>query len=236
MRSLFVLLAILSVPLLAYSGSTSIYDIQYTANSGFDGTYPSPLRGQIVTVSGIVTAIDSINDGFYISESEGGPWRGIYISDNRREVIVADSVILTGEVYESFGFTGIRNVRQLKVESRNNPLPPPVAVSTGELAVSEAYEGVLVKFSNVTATGHSRHRNVWLINDGSGACRVVNGFLSDRIEVKSLITNELYSKIIGVVDYRYGEYRVNLRSPNDIMKAPLGIDKPSWGKIKSLYR
>ncbi len=227
---------VLLLPMLLYSGQTLIYDIQFTNNSGTDGTYPSPYRNQVVTTSGIVTAIHSGSGGFYMSEPEGGPWRGIYINDRNREVQVGDNVELTGEVSEHFGFTTIRNVRNLTVISSGNQLPPATSVSTGELAVSEAYEGVLVQVTNVTIERRDEQNNVWLINDGTGISRLFDGFLSSGDRSLTMNSGQSYNRITGIIDYRFGEYRLNARKAADVDSSPLGSSKPSWGRIKSYYR
>lgn len=50
-KLIFIAILILSF---ALSYSTTIYEIQYTTEAG-DGTYPSPLEEDEVTVTGIVT-------------------------------------------------------------------------------------------------------------------------------------------------------------------------------------
>ena len=235
MRS-YLMAFILLIPIFLYSGQTSISEIQFTNNSGTDGTYPSPYRNQIVNTSGIVTAINLRSGGFYISEPQGGPWSGIFINDRTREVRVGDLVEITGEVAEQFGFTMIRNVRRLRVVSSGNPLPPPTPVTTSELAVSEAYESVLVQISNATINGRSDRADVLLINDGSGICRLSDGLYSPGENLLSITTGTVYSRIIGVVDYRFGEFRINPRHSADLQQTTVGTGKPSWGRIKSLYR
>ncbi len=235
MRS-YIVAIIFMIPLFLYSGQTSIYDIQYTNNTGTDGTYPSPLRNQTVTTNGIVTAINYRTGGYYLSEPEGGPWRGIYVNDRNRAIRVGDLVELTGEVYEHFGFTTLRNVRELKVISSNNPLPAPTAVTTGELAISEAYEGVLVLVTNVSVTGKTEEGDAWMINDGSGTSRLGDGFIPVNDRRFTITNGESFSQVTGIVDYRYGEYRVSPRTISDLQRSTVGVSKPSWGRIKSYYR
>jgi predicted extracellular nuclease len=232
----FIIALILLLPIFLYSGQTSIYEVQYTGIPGTDGTYPSPLRNQIVTISGIVTAINHSNGGFYLSDPEGGPWRGIYINERSREVSVGDYVQLTGEVSEQFGLTTLRNIRMLEIIESDKPLPPATLVTTGELAVSEAYEGVLVQVINVKIINRSEQGSVLLINDGTGVCRMSDSFLSAFPENLSGTAGQAINRIIGVVDYRFGEYRLNPRQGSDIHSSPLGSSKPSWGRIKSYYR
>lgn len=236
MKRLSINALILILPAALLAGQVSIYDIQFTNNPGSDGTYPSPYRGQTVTTTGIVTAMDYVNGGFYMSEPEGGPWRGIYVQDNNREVQVGDRISITAEVAEHFGFTILRNINSLRVNTSGNPLPAPHPVSTSELAASEAYESVLVQVSNVSVTGNESQHDIAVISDGSGNCRVNNSLLSLRDERVSFINGNIYSKITGIVDYRYGEFRLNPRTLDDIVRSPLGAGKSSWGRIKFLYR
>ncbi len=235
LTAIFVLILL---PVFAFSNPTSvsIYEIQYTNNPGVDNTYPSPYRDQIVTTQGIVTAVDFVNKGFYLSERESGAWRGVFVHSVNRELKIGDELILTGEVFEHFGFTTIKNARQVRIISRSNQLPPPVLVATNECAVSEAYEGVLIQISDVTIVGNSPHKNVILANDGSGVCRIVRGFLSERNEKSMLVQGESFLRIVGIVDYRFGEYRINARNSSDLTLSPVGVNKPSWGRIKTLYR
>lgn len=231
-----ILAILLLVPIFLYSGQTSIYDIQYCTNSGSDGTFPSPYRSQIVTTSGIVTATGYSNGGFFISEPVGGPWRGIFVIERNREVRIGDMIEITGEVIEQFGFTAIGNLRRLSVISTGNPLPAPVLVTSGELAVSEAYEGVLVQLSNVSVTNRNDQGEVWLINDGTGISRMGEGFNNGMNAGLSINTGYVFSRIVGIVDYRFGEYRINPRNNADLQSTPVGVNRPSWGRIKSLYR
>jgi predicted extracellular nuclease len=224
------------VPLFLYSEQTSIYDIQYTVSSGSDGTYPSPLRNQTVSVTGIVTAVNYLNNGFFISQPEGGAWSGIFITDNARRVKLGDKVSLEGDVYEQFGLTSIRNLRRLRVESSGNPLPTPTLITTDELATSEAFEGVLVQLNNVTIVGNSDKRGVLLIDDGSGVCRFADSFFSVAGDQLQMRVGEALTSVVGVVDYRFGEYRLNPRNNFDVNRSTVGVARPSWGRIKSLYR
>jgi len=100
MRNKLLILAVFVLfPLLFWGQTTSIYDIQYTTNPG-DGTYPSLLEGQYVTVGGIVTAYGYNDDNYYISSSAGGAWSGIFIYDDDYYPYVGDSIIIQGLVYE----------------------------------------------------------------------------------------------------------------------------------------
>ncbi len=236
MKRLNLLIVFLIVPFLLMAKQVSIFEIQFTNNPGSDGTYPSSYRGRIVTTTGIVTAINHAEDGFYISEPQGGPWRGIYVEYFGHNIRIGDNIELTSEVSESFGFTMLRNIYDLKIIASGNPLPKPYSISTHDLATNEAYEGVLVKLNNVTVKGQESRRGVFIVDDGSGSCRINNTILNEQQGRKIALNNDSYSTIVGVVDYRFGEYRLNPRDNDDFTASPLGTNKPSWGRIKFLYR
>jgi len=219
-----------------YSEQTPIFDIQHTTSAGIDGTFPSEMRNQKVELSGIVFAKDYLNGGFFVSHPEGGKWSGLLINDRGNSVNLGDQVTIQGEVHEQFGLTTIRSVKSCKVISRNNPLPSPTLITTAELAYNECYEGVLVQLSNVTVVSEDSRKGVVLIDDGTGICRLANSFLKNSDDTLPFKQGDAFSTIIGVVDYRYGEFRINPRGASDIKKIYVGVTKPSWGRIKSLYR
>lgn len=68
-------------PVSAQPPVLSIYDVQRTDDPEGD----SPYVGQVVTVDGIVTALDPGTvdrlDGYFIEAPPAGPWSGIYIAD-----------------------------------------------------------------------------------------------------------------------------------------------------------
>lgn len=235
MRRILIVLLVLASTFL-YSEQTSIFDVQFATSFGSDGTYPSSFHSQKVSLSGIVTAIDSQNNGLFLSHPDGGKWNGIFVANHISGAQIGDHISLDGEIFEQFGFTTLRFPKNLQVISKRNQLPQPVLVTTRELSVSECYEGVLVQLSNVTVVGESGRKGVYLIDDGSGACRLSDSFISLNPDKPDFHLNDNFSSIIGVVDYRYGEYRINPRDTNDIKKTYVGVSKPSWGRIKSLYR
>jgi len=114
------LLLLLPLTILA---DMSIYDIQYTENAG-EGTYPSPVTGQVVQTGGIVTATQFSNGRFFISSSQGGAWNGIYVYNNSYQPTIGDSIQIQGEVAEYHGFTELKNISSYTLISANNPLLP----------------------------------------------------------------------------------------------------------------
>ncbi len=193
----------------------TIYDIQYTEDVSGD----SPYAGQAVTVSGIVTgALFGANNFFFMSSAEGGAWNGIYIYQYDYEVAIGDNVMLSGIVSEYFGFTEIGNITELTINSSGNTLPEPVALTTGELAVSEAYEGVLAIINDVTVTALPDENNEWYVDDGSGVCQIDDGFFHlDEVEPPIVLEDgmEIIS-ITGLIDNSFSQFGLHPRFPADI--------------------
>ena len=208
---ILILLVLMSATIFA----TTIYDIQYTTDPGTDGTYPSPLVDQEVTVTGIVTANNYYSSGnsnrFFISDPSGGAWHGVYVFNFDATPNIGDEVEVTGTVSEYYGFTELGNVT-VSILSDGNPVPEAVSVSTGDLASNEAYEGVLTRLSNVTVTQLPDEHGQWYVDDGSGACQI-----DDAIFSYTPVIGQTFGSITGAVDYSYSEYGLNPRSESDLI-------------------
>jgi len=226
--------------LIASAWGLSIYDIQRPGNPGVDNSYPSTYIGKTVSVEGIVTASNYRNEGFCISESVSGPWRGILVLDRSNHVNIGDKVQIRGTVSEIFGMTCIQDLTQLNITDRNRQLPVPVNVTTGQLMradEAEAYEGVLVRVLNVTCTQILGSRGRFGVTDGTGQCFVNANRFTDRSSYLSPKSGDLFSVITGVVIYSMGEYSINPRHQNDaVTMLPTFNQNRSWGRIKSIYK
>jgi len=209
----FLLLACL---LFGSLGAVTIFEIQYTTNPG-NGTYPSPYAGQYVTTDGIVTANGYGGSyGYYISMPEGGAWKGILVYDNTHNPAPGTWISVTGQVWEYYGLTEIRNVTNYQVLSVGNPIPEAEAVTTAQ-ASSEPYEGVLVRLQNAVVTQEINQYSEWAVSDGSGNC-IINDVFFDQIQLGSMIAmGVLFDSITGIGHYSYGIYNVNPRSPADVI-------------------
>lgn len=129
----------------------------------------SPLAGQIVTTRGVVTLIHKNGRRFWIQSQtgDGNPLtsEGLFVSDTGRagSVVtpkVGDLVRVTGLVEEqqfapSLPLTRLRNVSAVVVESSNNRLPRPVALTDlpdqslqEAIAFWEPLEGMLAQVVN----------------------------------------------------------------------------------------
>ena len=201
--------------------ATTVYDIQYTENAG-DGTYPSPLADQEVTVTGIVTGANYNNDNkFFISDPEGGAWHGVYVYDYLVGPALGDEVQVTGTVTEYYGLTEL-SYCTVDILSSGNTVPAPIAVTTLNLVVpsqAEQYEGCVVQVDNVVVTEVQDDYGQWFIDDGSGECQVDDGFFYlDEVTPAIIIEEDMeWARIIGCVDYSYDEYAINPRTADDLM-------------------
>ncbi len=206
-----VLLFIVICNIFISLSALTIYDIQYTEEPSGD----SPYNGQTVTVVGIITATGyetSGNTRFFISDPEGGAWRGIYVYEYDTGLSVGDEVQVTGEVSEYYGFTEI-GYADVTVLSSGNSVPAPVQITTNELATEEMYEGVLVTVKYVTCTDDPDYYGQWYVDDSSGECQIDDPIYDYP---NPQIGDQFYS-ITGVVDYSYSEYALIPRNAGDFI-------------------
>ncbi len=184
----------------------AIAEVQKTPNGG-EGD--SPLKGQVVTVRGVVTGVSQY--GYFIQDADSA-WSGVYIYDsaNLSKVELNYQVQITGTVDEYNSKTEIKDISAFSVLNTSATPPKPLTVKTGSLA-QEKYEGVLVKVTGAQCTNTDLGFGEWEVDDGSGPCRV------DDLLYKGF-TPELGQKytITGVCDYSYGNYKIEPRSAEDI--------------------
>jgi predicted extracellular nuclease len=212
----------------------SIYDIQYTEDPGFDGTFPSLYVGQTVIVQGVVTATGFNGGRVFIGEQRGGPWTGIAVDGIGNRVSVGDLIEVQGRVSEIMGKTVITNTRNLRTLLSNQTLPNPVRVSVHEALTSEAFESVLVQLTNVTCRSLSNGNFIAIVEDGSAGINIGNGFSK---ELSNLFRpGDNYSSILGIIDFSFNQFSIHPRNHSDIRSDATGIQTRTWGVIKSLYR
>ena len=152
----------------------------------------SPLDGQTVTISGVVTAEfwgSSSNRYFYVQDAEG-PWNGVvcfeydgwdtfnFVSSTgiTNSVAEGDSVTVTGTVDEYYNLTEIVDVTDVIVHGPAVNMISPAVVTTGQIMTggsdAEAYEGCLVKVDNVTVDNADLGNGEWSVTDGTNSMRV----------------------------------------------------------------
>jgi len=180
------------------------------------------LIGKKVAVMGIVTAATGIfHPGItYIEDEKGGPWSGIVLWDNTTKFYASegDQLRVIGVVTEFYGRTQI-NIEQYYINPQAKPLPPVVLVKTGDIATgsstAESYEAVLVKVDSVSVTDDNLGYGEWLVDDGSGACRIDDDadFLSYQVPT---VGTQLTS-IAGVLNFSNNNFKLEPRYRSDII-------------------
>ncbi len=182
-------------------GLTSIYDIQFTADPSGD----SPLEGEAVTTTGIVTAV---GDGFYFIQDGVGAWNGIEVFDNNNLPEVGDSVVVSGTVEEFFSMTQLAGINSFEIISNGNDLPAAALIDLAD--IGEPYESVLITVEEVVCTNQSAGFNMWEVNDGTATIRV-----DDKFFVYSASQGSFYT-LKGVINYAFNNFRISPRTMMDI--------------------
>jgi hypothetical protein len=194
-----------------------IRDVQYTTDPSGD----SPLVGQEVTVTGIVTgewyAFDE--DSYFLQDAPGA-WNGIMVYDPVNAAAEGDSITVTGTVAEYYGLTEISDVTSFAIHSHFAELPEPAAVTTAMIATgsdsAEAYEGVLVRIAgDITVTNGDLGYGEWEIDDGSGPCRADD----DAPYYYYPETGDALVSVTGVLTYDYGDFKLEPRLTRDVVEA-----------------
>ncbi|MBN1954695.1 MAG: PKD domain-containing protein [Anaerolineae bacterium] len=203
-----------------------IYEIQYVPDPVNDDH--SPYEGQFAWIEGIVTAASdvfpTVNTRYFIEETAGGPWSGIYVYNggDKPPVAEGDHVRLFGQVEEYQGVTelsirdSVGGIQQ--VLSSGNPLPAPEVLATGVYtptgaATAEAYESVLIEFQLATVISDDLGFGEWSFDDGSGETHADDW--SQYLTYAPAI-GDLYSYIRGIGNYSYSEYKLVPRYDADI--------------------
>ena len=222
-RLLAIFFVIISIIQLS---AQTIYDIQYTTNAG-DGTYPSPLEDEEITVTGIVCGANFQSSKFFmcdLPEDGIGEWHGIYVynPDPAQAPQFGDIVEVSGTVVEYYGLTELSYVT-ITILSSNNPVPDPIIISAGDLEDSddaEMYEGCLVKIENATVTEEQNEYGEWYVDDGTGECQMDDGFFYlDEVDPPiEVLEGDTWVSLTGCVDYSYDQYAIHPRTVDDMVE------------------
>ena len=217
-RAFFVAVLVLGLPWVGTA--TTIYDVQYneTNQGSGDDCYPSPLDGQQVTISGIVTAVmTGLYQNFWLEDFDNGLWGGVFIFDSTIKPSRGDSLTITATPDEYYGLTEMKSLSSFEIHSSANDLPAAEDISTGDLAGgcnahSEAYEGMLVRVRDVVVTQGIDGHGQWYVDDGSGECEI-----DDDLFHYEPAVGEHIDAIVGLADYSYEEYELIPRDADDII-------------------
>jgi len=212
---------------------TSIYDIQFVSDPTTDDA--SPLYGQTVIISGVVTAEfwgSSSNRYLYVQDAEG-PWNGVvcfeyngwdtfnFVSSTgiTNSVAEGDSVTVTGTVDEYYNLTEIVDVTDVIVHGPAVNMISPAVVTPGQIMTggsdAEAYEGCLVKVDNVTVDNADLGNGEWSVTDGTNSMRVDD--IWDYYYFPD--SGQALAGVAGVMTYTYSNTKLEPRLARDVVEA-----------------
>lgn len=204
----------------AFSGCSgndfvSIYELQYPP----DQNGSSPFLNQTITTAGLVTG--SFYSGYFLQAENGGAWSGIWVHDTKHAPYLGDRVRLTGTVEEYFGLTEITHITQFEVLSKDNLLPAPQTLLTGNLA-QERWEGVISRIEEVTVTDPDPGHGEWIVDDGSGPIRI-----GDRgTYTYAPKYGDQLDGVTGPIDFSYNNFKLQPRDEGDIdLPTPVMINE-----------
>jgi predicted extracellular nuclease len=213
----------------------------------------SAYQGAVATVTGIVTAdtsdIDLGSSGatpWYIQTSNQ-PWSGMWITgvdSLLRGFRKGDSISVTGTVLETFDVTNIGAVSSALRLGSGKTLPTPVVRQTGNFSlgisngnpVAEQWEGMLVRFNNVTVTDVNptfSDQKEYAVTDGSGDVLIridgknmYSNIVADTSVGKTILrAGDKFSYIQGVVWYAFNRYKIVPRGNADFGTRITGIEE-----------
>ncbi|OPL18128.1 MAG: hypothetical protein AVO35_06390 [Candidatus Aegiribacteria sp. MLS_C] len=178
----------------------------------------SPYEGQTVSVTGVVV----VAGGEYYSSSAayavimdagGGPWAGLTLfGSDVSSLNRGDSVTVTGEIQEYYGFTELAYPTSVLVHTTGNPIPDPEPVTTAD-AGQEQWESVLLMLTNATVTEDDLGYGEWAVDDGSGDIRIDD--LGDYSYTP--VIGDTFSQIVGVLWYSFDVFKLEPRDDSDLI-------------------
>ncbi|MBT3608225.1 MAG: hypothetical protein HN515_08250, partial [Candidatus Marinimicrobia bacterium] len=208
---------------------TAIHDIQYTTDSSGD----SPLNGQTVTISGIVTTEfwGGGNSHLYVQDDEGG-WNGIIVYQSGgwdtfdfssttgivHSVAEGDSVTLTGTVNEYYGLTQIIDVSEFIIHGHASVMIEPTLVTPTQVmtdgADAEKFESCLIAVQDVAVSNPDLNHGEWSVTDGTDTVRV-----DDRWDYYFWPeTGQELDEVVGCLDYSFGNTKIQPRLARDVVE------------------
>jgi len=210
MRKSLLLIILLGSVLFAQT-ITPIHDVQYTT----DASGNSPLIDQEVTISGVVTVGRyAFSSGYFFMQDAPGAWNGVqvYVGSSSTWIVnEGDSVQVTGTVAEYNGLTEITSVSDVIILDSCKWIEP-LTVTTATVD-DEMHESVLLKVENVTVTNETDGAYAWLVNDGSGECKI--GTRADDNYFYKQKLNNVIDWIVGVAFLSYGNNEIQPRAAYD---------------------
>jgi hypothetical protein len=194
----------------------------------------SPMDTLAVNVEGYVTAERGVynDNSFYIQEASGA-WHGILVYDGSGTVDFerGDYVVACGEVSEYYGMTelALHFPEAAQLTAVKGDEVAPVSIATGMLqnvVSAEQYESVFVHAEDCTVYDEDLGFGEWAISNGaaSDTCRV-----DDYAEYDYEPVNGDNVYVRGIVQYVFGNYKIEPRGNEDIAVNPTGVSGDYFG-------
>lgn len=233
MRKISALLLIMMLTFtLAYGQTiTPIADIQYVSDPSVDDA--SPLVGQVVTISGVVTAeywgsyknremmiqdADSAWSGIYCYQGGDNGWQDFPMTFDpgvdRTTIVEGDSVTLTGEVTEYRKVTQFANATSLVVHGKAKKPFSPIEVTVSD-AKAEKYEGVLLRIMDVNVHEPDLGGE-WSVIDGNSDVLIIDDKWEYYYYPK---TGAGLTSVTGTLFQRESDYKLQPRLARDLVES-----------------
>jgi len=202
----------------------TIYEIQYTEDASGD----SPHLGELTITSGVITAM--FESTFFIQDGAGA-WNGICVYPSEFDIsnlAVGNEIEITAMIAEYNGKTELTEIVEITVLQEEATLPTPEIIQTGAISMPDMYnpeswEGVYVQMINVFVSNPDLGYGNWEIDDGldnSAPCMV--GAAGDY--TYEPMQDDNFSAIAGIVDFGFGDFKLEPRDDADLMNSELTIE------------
>ncbi len=215
-----------------YVGLLSIYDVQHVAAGGD----ASPLDTLAVNVEGVVTAEPGVfGDYQFFIQDGSGAFNGVLVYDRTGSLAFqrGDRVVVCGKVQENYRETEIalHFPESAVLQGSRSDMPAPVDIATNALqtvTTGEQYEGVLVHVGDGTVLDADIGHGEWMISNGTAAdtCRVDDYGDYDYLPV---LNDQIM--VLGIVDFAFGNYKIEPRDNADIAANPAGVPDGGAGRF-----
>ncbi len=204
------------------SGGLTIYDIQNPDSPNHPAENSAVQLSGVVVMSEVFQASRNLK-GIFVSDPEGGAWRGIEVvfgSDITDEFHIGDVVDIAGTYKEYYEFSEISATSITKTGTTTPPEPvfisDPCTIATGG-ADAESYEGVLVEVHNVTVTDEADDHDQFKVAN----CLMVDDKIFDY---ENPAVGTVFGILRGFLMYSFDDYKLAPRDANDMQEGEIDGD------------
>ncbi|MCF8364234.1 MAG: T9SS type A sorting domain-containing protein [Bacteroidales bacterium] len=208
----------METPVSLYAGMASI---AHTNAANPDGVMDVDISA---TFHGIISAHDAYNNVWV--QDAAGAYNGVMIFSYsfQEEVAVGDEVIFTAKRDVYFDLNELASPILIQIVSTGNTPYEPTSIMGADInntlpagsESAEKWEGQLVVIHNALVTEYNADEFYYLCSDDDGTTQFRIGDNVDYQLANTVLTvGEVY-RIVGVVDFSFGIYRLNPRGADDI--------------------